>query len=240
MKMSDDIYFSELHAHHLYDGLEEDLCSGEELLIPGPAGAIEVLTSCPECYEGDKPIAVICHPHPLHGGSMRNKVVHILAESFNQMGLLSVSFNFRGVEKSGGRFAKGIGETEDLAAVVAYFRQRHPRAPLWLAGFSFGAYVALRGHRQLGAERLLLIAPPVGLFDFAELPEVEIPWMVIQGGRDEIVSPEEVSRWVTSRSHRPVFRWMADADHFFHGRLNRIRDTVTSQWAEALSETVSG
>lgn len=239
MKMSDDIYYSELQARHLYDGLEEDLCTGEELLIPGPAGDIEVLTSCPECYEEDRPLAVICHPHPLFGGTMRNKVVHILAETFNSMGLLSVTFNFRGVERSGGRYARGIGETEDLQAVVDYFRQRHPRAPLWLAGFSFGAYVALRGHQLVGAERLLLVAPPVSLFDFAELPEVDVPWMVIQGGRDEIIAPEQVSRWVTSRKHRPVFRWMADADHFFHGRLNRVRDSVISLWAEAVPGAVS-
>lgn len=231
---SDDIYYSELQARHLYDGMEEDLCTGEELLIPGPAGDIEVLTSCPECYAEESPIAVICHPHPLYGGSMRNKVVHILAETFNSMGLLSVTFNFRGVEKSSGRYAKGVGETEDLAAVVAYFRQRYPRAPLWLAGFSFGAYVALRGHSQVGAERLLLIAPPVTLFDFSELPEVTVPWMVIQGGRDEIIAPEQVSRWVAARSPRPVLRWMADADHFFHGRLNRVRDAVMTLWAEAV------
>ncbi len=170
---------------------------------------------------------------------MRNKVVHILAETFNGMGLLTVTFNFRGVEKSGGRYAKGIGETEDLQAVVDYFRQRYPRAPLWLAGFSFGAYVALRGHQLVGAERLLLVAPPVTLFDFAELPEVDIPWMVIQGGRDEIIAPEQVSQWIAGREHRPVLRWMADADHFFHGRLNRIRDTVMSQWADAVHGTTA-
>jgi alpha/beta superfamily hydrolase len=233
---SDDIYYSELQARHLYDGLEEDLCTGEELLIPGPAGDIEVLTSCPECYAGDNPIAVICHPHPLYGGTMRNKVVHILAETFNSMGLLTVTFNFRGVEKSNGRYDRGVGETEDLKAVVEFFRKRHPEAPLWLAGFSFGAYVALRGHQQVDAERLLLVAPPVSLFDFSELPEVSVPWMVIQGGRDEVIAPEAVSRWLQQRQKRPVLRWMADADHFFHGRLNRVRDAVMTLWADALPE----
>ena len=93
--MADDFYFSELQERHLYDGLEEDVCSGEELLIDGPAGPIEVLTSCPECYEDSRPIAIICHPHPLYGGSMKNKVVHILSETFNGMGLLSITFNFQ-------------------------------------------------------------------------------------------------------------------------------------------------
>lgn len=234
--MSNDIYYSELQARHLYDGMEEDLCTGEELLIPGPAGDIEVLTSCPECYFERNPIAVICHPHPLYGGSMRNKVVHVLAESFNSLGLRSVTFNFRGVEKSAGRYDRGVGETDDLAAVVNYYRRRYPQAPIWLAGFSFGAYVALRGHRRLGAERLLLVAPPVTLFDFEALPEVEIPWMVIQGGQDEVIAPAAVSRWLHGLEKRPLLRWMADADHFFHGRINRIRDAITSLWADALPQ----
>lgn len=226
-----DIYYRELQSRHLYDGLEEDLCTGEELLVPGPAGVIEVLTSCPECYQGTNPIVIICHPHPLYGGSLQNKVVHILAETFNAMGMLSISFNFRGVGKSAGHFDHGVGETDDLSAVVAFFRERHPQAPLWLAGFSFGAYVALRGHQRVAAARLLLVAPPVTMFDFATLPEVEIPWMVIQGGQDEIISPEAVSHWVAARSNPPDYCWMADADHFFHGRLNRLRESLVTRWS---------
>lgn len=232
--MSDDFYFSELHSRHLYDGLEEDFCTGEELLVPGPAEDIDVLTSCPECYHGARPIAVVCHPHPLYGGSMKNKVVHILSETFNDMGLLSVTFNFRGVGRSKGRFDHGQGETDDLLAVVDFFKERHPGAPIWLAGFSFGAYVALRGHVRIGAERLLLVAPPVSMFDFSELPEVAVPWMVVQGGRDEIIAAKDVSMWVHRRQQRPDYRLMADADHFFHGRLNRLRDAVMKQWGDAL------
>jgi len=230
--MANDFDYAELQSRHLYDGLEEELCTGEELLIPGPAGAIEVLTSCPDCYEGNRPIAVVCHPHPLYGGSMKNKVVHILTQTFNDMGLLSVTFNFRGVGKSGGRFDHGRGEGDDLAAVVEFFRLRHPQAPLWLAGFSFGAYVATRSHVATGAERLLLVAPPVTMFDFAPLPPVCIPWMVVQGGQDEIIAPPAVSAWVSAQRQRPDYRWMADADHFFHGRLNRLRDAVMTGWGD--------
>jgi len=229
-----DIYYSELQSRHLYDGLEEDLCSGEELLVPGPAGQIEVLTSCPECYQGTNPIVILCHPHPLYGGNLKNKVVHILAESFNAMGMLTVSFNFRGVGQSAGHYDHGIGETDDLQAVAEFFRARHPQAPLWLAGFSFGAYIAMRGHQRIGAERLLLVAPPVTMFDFSELPEVTIPWLVIQGGQDEIIAPESVSRWVAERANRPDYEWMADADHFFHGRLNRLRESLLSRWSDAV------
>lgn len=230
-----DITYGELQSLHLYDGLEEDLCSGEELLLDGPAGPLEVLTSCPDCYQEHHPIVIICHPHPLYGGSLKNKVVHILAETFNAMGMLSVSFNFRGVGKSTGHFDHGRGETDDLLAVVAFFRARHPQAPLWLAGFSFGAYVALRGHRQAQAERLLLVAPPVSMFDFSTAPEVEIPWMVIQGGQDAIIEPAAVARWVAARPRRPDYQWMADADHFFHGRLNRLREVVVNHWSDAVT-----
>ena len=231
--MTDDFYFSELQSRHLYDGLEEDLCTGEQLLLSGPAGNIEALTSCPECYRETNPIAIVCHPHPLYGGSMTNKVVHILSETFNDMGLLSVTFNFRGVGRSQGRFDRGVGETEDLVAVAEWFRSRYPDAPLWLAGFSFGAYVATRGLARVGAERLLLVAPPVSMFDFDTLPRIEVPWMVIQGGKDDIVAPEAVSRWVHGQANRPDYRWMANADHFFHGRMNRLRDAVMEAWAGA-------
>jgi len=233
--MAEDFYYTELQSRHLYDGLEEDLCTGEEMLVPGPVGPIEVLTSCPECYTGTRPIAVVCHPHPLFGGSMKNKVVHILAQTFNDMGLLSVTFNFRGVGKSAGRFDQGNGESADLEAVVEFFRARHPQAPIWLAGFSFGAYVAARAHNAVRAERLLLVAPPVTMFDFKPLPPVNIPWMVVQGGQDEIITPQAVSAWVSSQRPRPDYRWMADADHFFHGRLNRLRDEVMAAWGEAVA-----
>lgn len=234
--MTDDFYFSELHERHLYDGLEEEHCSGEVLSIPGPAGKIEALTSCPDCYTGRRPVAVICHPHPLYGGSLKNKVVHILAETFNDMGLLSVSFNFRGVGQSAGRYAQGVGEGEDLEAVVAWLRERYPQAPIWLAGFSFGAYVALRAQAQVRAERLLLVAPPVTMFDFTGLAPVEVPWLVVQGGRDEIIAPEAVSAWVHAQPRQPDYRWLGDADHFFHGRLNRLREAVQAAWADAVPE----
>ena len=231
--MTDDIYYSEFNSLHLYDGLEEEPCAGEQLLVPGPAGDIEVLTSCPECYQGTNPLVIVCHPHPLYGGSLSNKVVHILSESFNDMGLFSITFNFRGVGRSQGRFDNGVGETEDLLAVVRWFRERRPEAPLWLAGFSFGAEGAAGGDREAGAERLLLVAPPVNLFDFSQVPPVDIPWMVIQGGKDDIVPSQEVSTWVHRQRKRPDYRWMANADHFFHGRMNRLRETLIGAWGEA-------
>lgn len=228
--MSSDFDVSSLRAQHLYDGLEEAPCAGEALMIPGPVGALEALTSYPAARSADTPIAVICHPHPLYGGTMANKVVHILSDTFNELGVTTVRFNFRGVGKSAGRFDRGVGETDDLLAIVAWARAQQPSAPLWLMGFSFGAYVAVRALPHTEARGLLLVAPPVTLFDFADLPEIEVPWMVVQGGKDEVISPHAVSQWVHGRSQRPLYAWLAEADHFFHGRLNRLRETVARDW----------
>lgn len=218
--------------------MPEDFCTGEALLIPGPAGDIDVLTACPDCYDATRPIAIISHPHPLYGGSMKNKVVYILAKTFNNMGLLSVSYNFRGVGRSAGSHDHGRGEVEDLLAVVAWFRERYPEAPLWLAGFSFGAYITQAAHVRAGADRVLLVAPPVSMYDFDEIPPIkEVPWMVIQGGKDEVIDPEAVSQWVSGQTNPPVYHWMADAGHFFHGRLNHVRDAVMAQWGEAAGQS---
>lgn len=210
------------------------VCRSDEMFIQGPTGDLQVRTFCPQEMDTERPIAVVCHPHPLHGGTMNNKVVHTLARSFSDLGLYSVCFNFRGVEQSEGNFDHGVGESEDLLHVIDFFRKRHPHAPIWLAGFSFGAFVALRAHEQAGAERLLLVAPPVRMFDFSEARTVNIPWMVIQGGQDEVVSPEAVKEWLQGQQHPPLLRWMPDAGHFFHGRLNRLRETVERYWGKGL------
>ncbi len=228
--MSREFDTSRIQEHHLYDGLEEAPCLGEELLLQGPAGNIEVSTSYPPFPAKNFAVVVICHPHPLYGGSMANKVVHTLSAVFNGVGMPTLRFNFRGVGRSEGEYDHGIGETEDLYAVSRWLRARHPEAPLWLAGFSFGAYVVLRAEARLRAQRLLLVAPPVTLFDFDSLPPVKVPWMVIQGARDEIVDPQAVQEWVQRQSPRPLFRLMSGADHFFHGRMNRLRRAVEQGW----------
>ncbi|MDH3949360.1 MAG: alpha/beta hydrolase, partial [Gammaproteobacteria bacterium] len=101
----------------------------EKLIIPGPVGQLEAELSVREAYEAGGPVAVICHPHPLYGGSLRNKVVHILADTFTDMGLPTLRFNFRGVGKSEGQFDQGQGEQDDLESVVAWLHERYAAAP---------------------------------------------------------------------------------------------------------------
>jgi len=196
-----------------------------ECLIPGPVGDLELQVESPD-GGGPAPVAVICHPHPVYGGTMTNKVVHILAAGFRELGAHSVRFNFRGVGRSAGEFDNGVGETADLLAVVAWAQARFPDSPLWLAGFSFGAWIALKATAQLQPERLLLVAPPVDMYDFSVIPEVTVPWMVIQGGEDEVVSAEAVADWVAQRQPAPQFRVLDSAGHFFHGQLNTLKESM--------------
>ena len=157
---------------------------------------METIVTRPESVTESTPIVVICHPHPLYGGSMSNKVVHILAKTFAEMGAFTVRFNFRGVGKSAGEFDHGKGESEDLQNLLTQLMQWRPGAPIWLAGFSFGAYVAMRAmstQSNIKVEKLLLVAPPVSMYEFDDLPEITIPWVVIQGGLDEVIEAEAPS-----------------------------------------------
>ncbi len=228
--MTGEFDLSRLQEQHLYDGLGEGLRFGEELRLAGPAGVIEAVISYPAAPAEVFAVVIICHPHPLYGGSMTNKVVHTLSESFNDMGMLTLRFNFRGVGRSEGQFDHGKGEADDLLALSRWLRERYAGAPLWLAGFSFGAYVVLRAQPEVMAQRLLLVAPPVSMFDFDRLAPVAVPWMVVQGAHDEIIDCQAVADWVQRQRVRPVFRLMVDADHFFHGRTNRLRRAVESGW----------
>lgn len=193
-------------------------------ILPGPAGDLEVLTAP---AKPDVPsraaVAVICHPHPLFGGTMHNKVVTTLARAFSDLGLRTVRFNFRGVGKSAGQFANGVGETEDLLAVVNWVKTVCPGDELWLAGFSFGGYVATRAAVQLSPAQLVCVAPQVSRFKEDALPAVQCPWLVVQGEKDEVVSPEEVFAWVDSLDPKPTLVRVPEAGHFFHGLLLELR-----------------
>jgi alpha/beta superfamily hydrolase len=178
--------------------------------------------------------AVICHPHPLHGGTMHNKVVYTIAKTFNELGVGTVRFNFRGVGKSSGQFDQGIGETEDLLAISQWLQTEYAPRELWLAGFSFGGYVALRGLRQLVAHRLLLVAPAVERFAFSEIQVSNIPTLVIQGRQDDVVSPQTVANWVANQEYPPQLQWLEEADHFFHGQLQELSATISQAWQEWL------
>lgn len=198
--------------------------------IKGKVGDIEVLITLPKVLSETSPIAVISHPHPLYGGSMTNKVVHILAKTFTELDAISVRFNFRGVGKSEGKYDEGIGEADDLHVIVKQLQEWRPKAPIWLAGFSFGAYVTTRAQAALEVEKLLLVAPPVSMYPFAELEEITCPWVVIQGGQDEVIDANAVKNWISARPNKPQLIWMEEASHFFHGKLIEVKEALLAAW----------
>lgn len=198
----------------------------ESVIIAGPSGPLEAIVEDPGL--SPRHIAVICHPHPLQGGTMNNKVVHTLARACNECGAPSVRFNYRGVGNSAGRYDEGVGETDDALAVIAWARVRWPAAELWLGGFSFGGGVALRAAVQAAPVRLVTVAPAAARSPApAVLPAC--PWLLIQGDADEVIEPSLVLSWVESLTIKPQVQLMTGAGHFFHGRLVELRSSVT-QW----------
>ena len=131
------------------------------LLIPGPAGRLELMVDLPEPGEARAGVAIVCHPHPPDGGTLHNKVVTMTARALSELGLAAVRFNFRGVGQSEGQFDEGRGETLDLLAVADWLSKVRPGDALWLGGFSFGSWVALKAARQLPVKQMISIAPPV-------------------------------------------------------------------------------
>lgn len=195
-------------------------------LLPGPTGELEVLTTFSEENTTPVRVGIVCHPHPLHGGTMNNKVVTTLSRTLRELGLHTVRFNFRGVGKSAGVFDHGQGELKDLLAIVDWVKQVYPDAIIWLAGFSFGSFVAIKAATQLNVERLIAIAPPVSHFDLQHLPEIPCPWIVVQGEQDEVISAEAVFEWVEQVHQKPILIRMPDAGHFFHGKLLELREAL--------------
>jgi len=201
-------------------------------MIQGPVGSLEGILACPADNSVVQSIAVICHPHPLHSGTMQNKVVHYIAKTLNEMGMASLRFNFRGVGDSEGDYAEGQGETDDLLATLGFMRARYPDAKVVLAGFSFGAYVALRASTKAAVEQLILVAPPVHLFDFTQLSLPNCPCLLIQGEVDEIVSCQDVLIWAQGCHPLPNIVVLPEASHFFHGCLNLLRTILLENLSE--------
>jgi len=198
--------------------------SREPLSVTGPAGALEATLDLPDSG-APAAVALVCHPHPLHGGTMDNKVVYTLARAFAGLGMAALRFNFRGVGASAGAFDDGRGETDDALAAAAVLRERWPDAALIVAGFSFGAVVAVRAALQLRAAALVTVAPPIERLPSGE-PLPSCPWLVVHGEADALISIDSVIAWLDAQPPGPELDVVSGADHFFHGKLGDIRDAV--------------
>ena len=201
-----------------------------QLIIDGPAGALACAIDEPAAGILPRGTAVLCHPHPQHGGTMDNKVVITLARAFVQLGYRAVRFNFRGVGGSAGSWDEGLGEVDDALAVIAQQRAAHPALPLALAGFSFGGYVAAQAADRLAAsepvQRLVLVGPATSRFT---LPvRVAADTVVIHGEADDVVPLSATLDWARPQV-LPVIV-LPGVGHFFHGQLTLLKNQVVQAW----------
>ena len=204
------------------------------LSIAGPAGRLEALLQEHEARD-HAIMALVCHPHPLYGGTMHNKVVHRAAAVLHALGAAALRFNFRGAGHSAGRFDRGEGELEDARAALGYLAERYPHARRWVAGFSFGAWIASRlAAAESGIERLILIAPPVTTASFDGLSSLAVPKLVLHGADDDVCPPEalreQFGRWAEPKKLVEI----PGATHFFDRQLGTLADAMHEALAGAV------
>ncbi len=197
----------------------------EKLFIDGPVGQLEAMLETPGSGQVSG-CAVVCHPHPQHGGTMHNKVAHTLARAFVAEGLATLRFNFRGTEASDGTFDHGVGELDDALAAIAWMRQKVVEGPIWLAGFSFGAAIAVRAAVVTEVAGLISVAPAISRFANGLQGQPRCPWMVVQGDEDELVDLSDTIDWLNGLEEGPELLVVAGGEHFLHGKLTIGREAV--------------
>lgn len=200
--------------------------------IPVDHGWLEAALKEPD--EAPRAAAVMCHPHPIHGGTMHTKAVYRTAQAFNEAGIVALRFNFRGVGTSTGSYDEGHGEQDDARAALDWLEARYPSLPLLVGGFSFGSMVGLRvGSEDERVVGLLGLGLPVELgdYDFGYLAEVEKPVLVVQGEEDEFGSGEAVARRLEPMGDHVTLVRVPGADHYFADRLDELREAVRGYYA---------
>lgn len=211
----------------------------ERVLVQGPVGRIEVIVDHPAGFategmeEAARGFALVAHPHPLFGGTPDNKVAQTLAKTFTELGYVSLRPGFRGIGDTEGNHDHGIGETDDLVAVLQYARDRFGEGVPVLAGFSFGAYVQTRVARRVPPLRMVLVGVADGLVTGGRAYQAEpVPpdTIVIHGEHDETVPLANVLDWARPQD-LPVIV-MPGADHFFHRRLHLLKAIIKRQWTQ--------
>jgi uncharacterized protein len=198
----------------------------ESLFIAGPEGRLEALLEEPE---GAEPAgaALVCHPHPQHGGTMHNKVVYRIARGLRSAGLVVLRFNYRGVNLSEGVFGDWVGEVEDARAALSILRERYPELPLTLAGFSFGSRIALTLCEE-NPQRIIAVGFPTIYKDTSYLEQCRVPRVFIQSTNDQFGPLEELKTLVDGLPGPKRLIQIPAADHFFVGGLDELEAAVRS------------
>jgi len=204
----------------------------KKIFIQGPDG---VLQSLYHPGKQGRPAVVMCHPHPLYGGTMRNKVVYWMARAFEDAGCSVLRFNFRGVEQSEGEWDEGSGESDDARAALDWMNEVYPESPLWLAGFSFGCYAGLQAARMDDrVEHMFAVAPAVNLWPFSFMIGENRPITVVAGTADEIVPFDEIERSVKGKSNIH-FCPIEGAGHFFPQHMKQMTESLMQDVRAELS-----
>lgn len=196
--------------------------------IPVSHGHLEAILKEPD--SPPRGAAVVCHPHPLHGGTMHTKALYRAAQGLNEAGLLALRFNFRGVGTSTGSYDDGIGEQDDLRAATDWLVAEHPQLPLVVGGFSFGSKVALSvGVEDERVDALLGLGLPVDMdehYDYGFLADTDKPILVVQGENDEFGPAERVQSTLAPLGSHITVVPVAGTDHYFEGRLDELRSVI--------------
>ncbi len=201
-----------------------------EVIIPGPEGRIEARYH----HSNDKnaPIAIVLHPHPQHGGTMNNKVVYTMYQTFANAGFSVLRFNFRGVGRSEGTYDKGEGELSDAATALDWLQSHNPTASnCWISGFSFGAWICMQLlMRRPEVNSFVAVSPPANKYDFTFLAPCPVSGLMIQGDEDSIVEAESVENLAEKLSHQKNIKVdyteIMGADHFFKGKLDLLTEAT--------------
>ena len=199
----------------------------ERLFLTGPVGRLEALLEWTEPAH-PRMAALVCHPHPLYGGTMHTKIVFRAAKAALNLGLPTLRFNFRGAGRSEGSFGQGQGELDDVRAALDYLSSRFTGLPVALTGFSFGCWVGLRvGAADDRVTVLVGLGVPVGSYDFSFLAPVSKPKLIVQGTGDAYGPRARVEQLFASLAEPKRICWVEGADHFFTGRLEEAQAAVS-------------
>lgn len=209
-----------------------------EVIISGPEGRIEGRYH--QSLDPKAPVALVLHPQPLHGGTMNNKVVYNMYKNFVDNGFSVLRFNFRGVGRSQGTFDNGVGELQDATVALNWLHNQNMDSHnFWVAGFSFGAWIALQlVMRRPDVENYILAAPPVTKYDFNFIVPCPASGLIVQGDKDDISKEADTSKLVEKLSLRDEatidYEVVTDADHFFREHLDKFNTTVDEYIEERL------
>ncbi|MGB7437142.1 MAG: alpha/beta family hydrolase [Candidatus Acidiferrum sp.] len=197
--------------------------------LQGPVGRLEAILWTPTRADAPKLAAVLCHPHPLFGGTLHNKVVYQAAKSLDALGIPVLRFNFRGAGLSAGEHDRGFGERGDVQAAIDFLAKEFPQASLLVGGFSFGCWVGLRvGCADARVGELIGMGIPANSSDFTYLDSCNKPKLIVQGSNDEHGVSEKVRSMMKAMGGDARVVFVRDADHFFTGHLGEVEKAITA------------